>query len=309
MIFRHKTIRHHPVIFKSVTGLSPAEFVQYIEPLAIEIAQKENERLSNIPDRKRKVGGGRKHNLSWTDQMMLTLVWLRLYPTYEVLAYFFGIDDTSAYRIVKRCLPLLAEQGRREIKKSKAHASRKRGYKLNEIYDEVPGLALVVDAFEHQIEKPTKREDADPYYSGKKKQHTLKSQIAVDAYTGEILDVSESLNGRRQDKGYFNQSGILDRFSEDTSFMGDLGYQGLEKELERGRTPRKKPRSKPRPDEDIEYNTLFSRARVIVENSIARIRIYQSLAVRDRHHQNWHTERVIAVSGIVNFTKRCRYVY
>ena len=167
----------------------------------------------------------------------------------------------------------------------------------------------MIDAFEQEIEKPTTREEADRFYSKKKKRHTLKSQIAVDAYTGEILDVADSLNGRRQDKGYFNQSGLYDRFPDDTSFLGDLGYQGLEKECSRGRTPRKKPRSKPRPQEDIEYNTLFSRARVIVENSIARLKIYDSVSVRDRHHRKWHTDRVVAVAGIVNFTKRCRYVY
>ena len=309
MIFQYKAIIRHPTIFKAVTGLTRVEFDQYIEPLAIEVAQTENQRLANKANRKRVVGGGRNHDLQWTDQMLLTLVWLRIYPTHEVLGYLFGISDSSSYRIVKRCLPILAESGRRQIKKSRAHATRKRGYNLAEIYDQVPGLAVVVDAFEQQIEKPTQREEADQFYSKKKKQHSLKSQIAVDVYTGEILDVADSLNGRRQDKGYFNESGILDRLPDNTSFMGDLGYQGLEKELSRGRTPRKKPRSKPRPAEDIEYNMIFSKARVIVENSIARLRIYDALLVRDRHHRNWHTDRVLAVTGIVNFTKRHRYVY
>lgn len=297
------------MIFRSVTGLKVEEFQEYIEPLAMELAQKENGRLEKVANRQRAVGGGRRHDLSWINQLLLTLIWLRLYPTYEVLGYLFSISDSSAYRIVKRGLPLLEASGRVEIKKSKVHAARKSGYNLAEIYEEIPGLVVVVDAFEQRIEKPSQQEEADHYYSKKKKQHSLKSQIGVDAYTGEILDVADSRNGRCHDKGYFNESGIKDRLPEDTSFMGDLGYQGLAKEFLRGRTPRKKPRSKPRPAEDVAYNTTFSAKRVIVENTIARLKIYKSLDLTDRHHRRRHTERVVAVAGIVNFTKRHRFVF
>lgn len=309
MFFKYTAIKKHPSVFRSVTGLTVREFDFYIDPLVIELSQKEKQQLESKPKRKRAVGGGRNYELSLRDQFLMTLVWLRLYPTYEVLGYFFGVSDSSAYRYVKRCLALLETSGRREIEKSKAHAQRKRGYKLEEIFEQIPGLVVVIDAFEQQIEKPTKREDADPFYSKKKKAHTIKSQIGVDAYTGEIVDVADSLNGRRQDKGYFNESGITDRLPDDTSYMGDLGYPGLDKDVEQGRIPRKKPRNKPRSEEDKAYNTMFSQARVIVENSIARLRIYSSISMRDRHHRNWHAERVVAIAGIVNFTKRHRYVY
>lgn len=308
MIFKYKTLSRNPTIFRAVTGLKPGEFDEYVEPLVIKVAAEERKRLER-DDRCRAVGGGRSHELDWREQFLLTLVWLRLYPTYEVLGYFFGVSDTSAHRIVQRCLPWLAALGRTQIQRSQAHAGRKRGYSLEAIFDQVPGLAVIVDTFEQAIERPSTPQAADQYYSGKKKSHTLKSQITVDAYTGEVLDVAESQSGRNQDKGIFNRSGTPDRLPPDTAFMGDLGYPGLAKELPLAAIPRKKPRQKPRPEEDIRFNTLFARLRIVVEHTIAMLRRFQALTRRDRHHRRYHTQRVVAVSGLVNFRKRCRFVF
>ena len=309
MIFQYKNLKKHPTVFRSVTGLTVKEFNDYTEPLLVAVAQKEQQRLEKRKGRQRAVGGGRQHDLSWRNQLLMTIVWLRIYPTYEVLGYFFKVSDSTANRIVKRCLPILKKAGHEEITRSKEHASRKRGYKLEELFDQIPGLAVVVDAFEQEVERPKKRKKADKWYSGKQKAHTIKSQITVDAYTGEVVDVAKSVRGRKQDKGYFNESGTPERLPDDTTFMADLGYPGLDKDLERAAIPRKKPRGKPRPEEDKAYNKTFSKARVIVENTIALIRRYEALAVRDRHHRKMHTKRVLAVAGLVNFAKRSRYVY
>ena len=308
MIFKYKTLSRNPTIFRAVTGLKPGEFDEYVEPLVIKLAAEELKRLER-DNRCRAVGGGRSHELGWREQFLLTLVWLRLYPTYEVLGYFFGVSDTSAHRIVQRCLPWLAAMGRTEIQRSQAHAAGKRGYSLEAIFDQVPGLAVVVDAFEQSIERPSTPQEADQYYSGKKKCHTLKSQITVDAYTGEVLDVAESESGRNQDKGIFNHSGTPERLPPDTAFLGDLGYPGLEKDLPLAAIPRKKPRNKPRPEKDILFNTLFAQVRIVVEHTIALLRRYQALTLREGHHRRAHTERVIAVSGLVNFRKRSRFVF
>ena len=53
---------------------------------------------------------------------------------------------------------------------------------------ETPALAVLVDTFEQPVQRPKDRAEADTYYSGKKKRHTLKSQVArfpacMDLYT------------------------------------------------------------------------------------------------------------------------------
>jgi hypothetical protein len=65
-------------------------------------------------------------------------------------------------------------------------------------------------------------------------------------------------------------------------------------------TPRRKPRGRPRPEEDAAYNKEFSRRRVKVEHSIGRLRRFKVVSEVDRHHQRDHAVRVRAVAGLVN---------
>jgi hypothetical protein len=41
----------------------------------------------------------------------LTIIWLRQYPTNELLGYLFGVSDSTASRILARVLPLLEAAG------------------------------------------------------------------------------------------------------------------------------------------------------------------------------------------------------
>ena len=79
---------------------------------------------------------------------------------------------------------------------------------------------MVIDSFQQRVQRPRTRCDADPYYSGKKKQHTLKSQIAVDELTGEIVDVAESMPGPTADITVLEQSGLLTRLPEGVGRLG-----------------------------------------------------------------------------------------
>jgi hypothetical protein len=160
----------------------------------------------------------------------------------------------------------------------------------------------VIDSFEQRVQRPRTRSEADPYYSGKKKQHTLKSQIAVDEITGTIVDVADSVPGPTADIMLLEQSKLLDRLPEGVGALGDLGYVGIAKLHPHGQgaTPRKKPRGQPRPPEDVAFNTAFAKRRIVVEHSILRVRYFQALTQTDRNHRQQHTPRVVAVAGLVN---------
>jgi hypothetical protein len=176
---------------------------------------------------------------------------------------------------------------------------------------DTPELAIVIDSFEQRVQRPKEREEADQYYSGKKKQHTLKSQVAVDEDTGEIVDVSPSVRGPMADIKLLETSQLLERLPEDVGAIGDLAYIGIDKLHPQGlaAAPRRKPRGKPRPEEDIAYNTAFSQRRIIVEHTIGRLRRYEALNRMDRHHRRQHESRVVAVAGLVNHQLRSRFVF
>ena len=307
MICRYAFLRRNRVVFRAMTGLKVFELSALQKDVLPRLAEAETRRLSR-PNRQRAIGGGCDTDLSLRDQILLTIVWLRKYPTYEVLGYLFGISDSTAWRYVQHVLPVLEDAGRDSMRMPRPG---KRGRPLDELLKDTPELVVVIDSFEQRVQRPKERKEADQYYSGKKKQHTLKSQIAVDEYSGEIVDVSPSVRGPTADIKLLETSRLLQRLPEDVGAIGDLAYIGIDKFHPQGlgAAPRRKPRGKPRPKEDVAYNTAFSRRRIIVEHTIGRLRHYEALTQMDRLHRRQHESRVVAVAGLVNHQLRSRFVF
>jgi hypothetical protein len=297
MIFRREHLGQHPSVFRSMTGLTVAAFDQLLPELLAAFAADRRRRLDR-PDRQRAPGGGDDFDLSAADQFLLTVVWLRHYPTQECLGYLFGVSDSTALRAVRRCLPLLERSGRDTMRLPDPGRGRRRD--LPALLKETPALAVIVDTFEQRTQRPQRRQRA--YYSGKKKAHTLKSQVAVDE-DGRVVDVAESRPGRWADLKVFKRSGLVSKLIRaGVGALGDLGYVGLDgvSPRLRGATPRRKPRGRERPVEDRRYNRAFARRRIVVEHGIARLRRYQALSQVDRHRRRSHTARVRAAAGLVN---------
>jgi hypothetical protein len=174
---------------------------------------------------------------------------------------------------------------------------------LDDLFNAIPELkAVVIDTFEQRVQRHQERDEADTYYSGKKKAHTLKSQVAVNLFTGEFVDVSESVRGPTADLTLLKQSDLLARLPDDVRRMFDLAYVGVEQLCPNAicLLPRRKPRNQPRPPEDVIYNTMIASVRIQVEHSIGRLRWYESLRQVDRQHREDHTARVVSVAGLVN---------
>lgn len=307
-----------------MTGLRVAEFDQLVKDVtpsyaAAELARHHPTRTREGHPRSRAIGGGPHFTLSMRDQLLLTVVWLRQYPTNEVLGFLFAVSDSTVSRLVNRVVPLLAQAGKDQM--SMPDPGRKHRRTLDELLKEIPELGVVIDTFEQPVQRPKEREEADKWYSGKKKRHTVKSQLGVDRNSGEIVDVSESVRGPTNDLTLLKLSKLLDRLPEGVSGEGDLAYVGIASlhPQKLGFTPRRKPRGadkhrprgkdKERPPQDKAYNTAFAKSRIVVEHTILRMRRYQSLWQTDRHHRKDHTARVAAVAGLVNRQIRHRLPY
>lgn len=297
MVFQYKLIHKHPAIFQKLTGLTLLEFADLYEDVEPRFVQAEYQRL-NQRERQRGMGGGQKATLDSRDQLLLTVIWLRQYPEQSLLGYLFGISQPTVGRYIGRVLPVLEATGRDTMRMPEPGRKQRRSW--DKLLLEIPELMVVVDSFEQRVERPKEKDERDGWYSGKKKSHTIKSQVAVDGNTGRIVDVAESVTGRCSDIRLLDQSGLLDRLPPGVGCAGDLGYQGIGKRHPLGYCPRKKPRARPQSEEDRQYNRAFSQFRIIVENSINRLRHYQSLTQTDRHHRLNHTMRVRAVAGLVN---------
>lgn len=303
MILHYERLHRYPTVFKSMTGLTVPQFDDLVADLLPRYRAAEQQRLSR-PTRQRAIGAGHPFELDPRNQFLLTVVWLRVYPIHEVLGYLFGISDTTVSRIIARILPLLEASGRDTMRMP--DPGRKRRRQVDALLAATPELAVVIDSFEQPVQRPKDRKQADQHYSGKKKRHTLKSQLAVDEETGDVVDVAESAPGPTADIRVLEESQLLDRLPEGVGAIGDLAYVGIEKlhPTGLGAAPRRKPRGKDRPPEDVCYNRAFARRRIIVEHTIGRMRRYQALTQLDRNHRQQHTARVCAVGGLVNRQRR-----
>lgn len=322
MIAKYHNLQRYPTVFRSLTGLRVGEFdvlVADVTPQYVEVERTRHTSTREGHKRQRAVGGGPRFSLSARDQLLLAVVWLRQYPTNEVLGFLFGVSDSTVSRLVSRWVPLLAEAGKHQMRMP--DPGRKHRRTLDDLLREIPELGVVIDTFEQPVQRPKSRDEADKWYSGKKKQHTIKSQLGVDRNSGEIVDVGESVPGPTNDLTLLKETKLMERLPEGVSGEGDLAYVGIASlhPQKLGFTPRRKPRGadkhrprgqdKARPPEDIAYNTAFAKSRIVVEHTILRMRRYEALWHADRHHRKGHTERVGAVAGLVNRQIRHRLLY
>lgn len=302
-MMRYLYLSGYPKIFLTMTGLRLDEFDELVGQLRSLYAEAKQARL-NRADRQRALGGGDHPDLSVRDQSLMTVMWLRQYPTQDVLGYFFGISQTTVSQYLSHVLPILEKDGQDRMRMP--DPGRKRRRNLAGLLRDMPEILVVIDSFEQKVQRPQDETEGDDWYSGKKKTHTIKSQVAVDEATGEIVDIPDRVPGPTADIKLLEQSGLPDKLPDGVGGMGDSGYQGIDKLHKKGFSPRKKPRAKARPPEDIAYNTAFSRRRIIVEHTNNRLRRYQCLTQTDRNHRQQHTARVRPVAGLVNRQLRSR---
>jgi hypothetical protein len=297
MLARLDNVRKHPAVFRHLTGLTVAAFDALAADVvpAVETAHRKS---LDRPDRERAIGAGGEFGLTTADQLLLAVVWLRQYPTQEVLGFLFGVSDSTALRAVRRCLPALEQAGKDTMRMPDPGPGRRK--KLPAVLADTPGLAVVIDTFEQRTHRPRRRQRA--YYSGKKKAHTLKSQVGVDEESGRVVDVSDSVPGPWADIKLLKKSRLLKRLPAGVGGIGDLAYVGIADLHPEGlgAAPRRKPRGRERPPEDRKYNRAFSRRRIIVEHAIGRLRRFRSVAHVNRHRRKGHAARIRAIAGLVN---------
>ncbi len=159
MRLRYYQLKLHPNVLHSLTGLRPVEFEQLVQDVRPLFVAAENKRHSR-DDRLRAIGGGHPFALPMQEQILLTVIWLRLYPTYEVLGFLFGITHSTVSRLLTRVLPVLAQVGRDTMRMP--DPGRKHRRTFDQLLSDLPEFAVVIDSFEQRIQRPQVRDAATP---------------------------------------------------------------------------------------------------------------------------------------------------
>lgn len=132
----YEQIKHlKPTHFKRLCGVQPETFAQMVEL------------VQNQAKTKRKTG--RPGKLSWEDQILMTLEYWREYRTYFHIGQAWGVNESTAYRIVRKIEDILL--------KSRAFTlPGKKQLKTSDNQLEV----VVVDVTESPIERPKKNKNS-----------------------------------------------------------------------------------------------------------------------------------------------------
>jgi hypothetical protein len=270
MSIKYTKIKNHPTIFLRLFGVTPLQFekiIQTLRPLW-------DEKVLNSYKRP-----GRDFKLPLEDMVLATLLYYRSYSTQLFVGFLFGLDDSRICRLIRRLEPLLAE----------VFALPKRK-KLSQ--EEISSLLL--DATEQPIERPKQGQKA--FYSGKKKRHTLKTEIRVTP-RGKIVHVSKTRPGSMHDFALHKKEPPLPKRSR--AYV-DSGYQGLDKIHLETELPFKASKNKPLDKEEKDYNRALSRIRVKVEHVFAQIKTFKIVSEKYRNKRKRYSVKFMIVAGIVN---------
>ena len=276
-----------PDTFRRLTGITPLAFTRLLADLEPRHARADARR-KNRPGRQRKPGAGRKHTLLLADRLLMLLIYYRTYTTHVFLGFLFGIDDSAVGRNINPLQPLLAGIFR----------IPERRIELNE--EEI--RELFFDATERPILRPTRGQK--PYYSGKKKRHTIKHQIVVTRQRAKsgpgrepqrvrIVAVSGAFPGSVHDKKVYDKTRM--HGSPGVPRTGDTAYVGTNLE-----TPTKRPRKGELTAEQKAENRRLSKRRIVVEHGIGKMKIWRIAAERYRNVRRRHTLILKNVAGLHN---------
>jgi IS5 family transposase len=305
----YEKLRRKPQVAKSLIGMPLDEFDQFYA----EFETAHTERLwtsttiRGKKKRQRVVGAGRKHKYDLRDRLLMTLFWVKAYTTYELLGFFYDLNKTNIEDNLNLILGTLASMTRFNFERPKA--DRKKLSSVAEIMDAFPDVRLIIDAKEQRVERPKNKKDKDgnmqdrqkPYYSGKKKTHTLKNQAAISP-TGLVEHASESVPGSTHDLTLLRQTDLLSELSDEEAAMMDKGYDGITADHPDRKLylPFKARRNHPLNQEQKDYNRFLAKYRIVVEHTMAQLNKFQILAQRFRHQLTKHSVIFRIVCGLVN---------
>ncbi len=143
------------MFFKSFTGLSVKQFDNIYKEIESKYTKHEIKRLSSRRNRReRSIGSGRRFKLVVKDRVIMVLVYYRLYITYTLSGFLFGLDQSNVCRdiekmesLIKKCLSI----------PQKIYRITRRLKTPQEVEQYFPGFLAFIDCTEQQIPTPKNR--------------------------------------------------------------------------------------------------------------------------------------------------------
>lgn len=250
------------------------------------------------PDRKRKAGGGRRGDLP-TDEIKLIyiLMYLKIYPTYDVLSVLADHQRSKCGDSVNLLLPVMERTlGRRLVLPARKAST------LEEAFERCPELKDVfIDGAERVVQKPRGHKRRNKLYSGKKKATTRKTVIVTDDKK-KILLLTPTKSGRRHDKRLLDKNSIMESIPDRITVWADTGFQGIQHLHPNTMQPVKATKNHPLTEAQKQNNRVISGLRIVVEHAIGGYKRFKAASDIYRNRRpNMDDTMVMIAAGLWNF--------
>jgi hypothetical protein len=304
-MLNYNVLSKKPLVFRNFSGLQVKEF----DALNLQIKEKysayEQKRLSR-EDRKRKIGAGHSFSLSLTDRFLMLLVYYHLYLSSNLMAYLFDLSQTNILKDIRKLEPQVSEvlplpkQQNNKVKRLET---------IDEIEALFPGFKAFLDATEQEIPRPNAKRKQKTHYNGKKKKHTVKTQITVNQ-RGLIIHKTAHVRGSTHDYALYKHS--HPDLPDNVRLGLDLGYKGIEtdypklnsalpikrKNPGRGKRGMRGPELSP---EQKTFNKELSKERIVVEHTFSRLKKFHIWVDEFRNGLKHYDKATDIVCGLINF--------
>ena len=304
-LLNYKSLSKRLSLFRSLTGVEVFEFDAIYARVQVKYVEYETKRLSR-ENRKRKVGAGHPFKLPLQERLLMFLFYYRLYITSTLTGVLFELDQSNVLKDIRKLEPLLKEV---LPTPKKLHDKARQLQTLQEIEAMFPELKAFLDATEQEIPRPKNKRKRKTHYSGKKKRHTVKTQLTVNSH-GLIVHQTLHVKGSMHDYSLFKRSRphLPGRVLQE----GDLGYKGVKKDFPwlNFAVPFKR-KSPGRGKRDVKgeelsadqkaFNKALARERIVVEHTNSRVKKFLIWGGEFRNRLKHYDIATEIVSGIVNF--------
>lgn len=234
-------LKDRPREFLAATSLTPEEFTHLLPAFqsAYETLYPPHLTVEG-KQRQRRGGGGANGGLArLEDKLLFILVYQKTNPLQTLHALQFGLSQAQANYWIHRLLPAL----QRALRDLGLAPEREAGaVATSPLVWEGGRLELTLDGTERRRQRPQDATRQREHYSGKKKAHTDKNLLLVNATSGKVSYLSPTVAGKVHDKRAADEAGIA--YPTNATLDKDTGFQGYEPAGVQTRQPKKSPKAK-----------------------------------------------------------------
>lgn len=232
-------------------------------------------------------GAGSRRALTVNEEICLTLYYFKQAPTFEVLGMQFAVSRTTANDLFHYWINIIRDLLPASLIEEANHQGE-----MTQLQTQLQEQELLIDSCEQGRSRPTDNQKQRQYYSGKKAQHTFKTQIICLEKGRDIVDVITAARGPEADINLARKR--LDTFSEKQQFLGDKAYVGEAQIL----TPQKKPKGRTLTAQQKESNRQLSKRRIYIEHLIGRVKFFRVVQEKFRLRASSYQLVLLTVCGL-----------